>query len=203
MIKVNPFVNDKKPVEKDILSFVSFGLHFNEDVVQKLCPAAISFSDYNPRSLYVPHQEIVRSPRVPRRLDPIDAIALPQARWEHARRMERQKPIQIEPVPFRPHPPLFYMTEVAEDNQVVREIEETATETNRTDSTSDSGLNNAAPRRMHDPIKKLAQRAAEKEFAEMERNWDKYMFEHMDENTAKFIILRHVHDGRNFFLTCR
>lgn len=200
LIKINPFLNDKKPVEADLLSFVSHGLAFNEEVVQKLCPSAIPFSDFNAKSLYVPSREVPRSPRQPRRLDPLpQAITLPQARWEHARRIEVQKPIAIEPARFRPTPSLFHMTEIDEMDRRRNEgeiVEDLETLTPRSDSTDETHETASTFRRHQDPIEKQARKLAEKDFAQMEANWDKYMFEHMDEATAKFIILRHVHDGQ-------
>lgn len=65
----------------------------------------------------------------------------------------------------------------------------------RSESSEEISENTSGIKRGHDTIEKQARIIAEKDFAQMERNWDKYMFEHMDENTAKFIILRHVHDG--------
>lgn len=104
----------------------------------------------------------------------------------------------VEPVKFRPQKSLFYMTEINDyddERQESREKmrEDHAASTMRSESSEDtSGI-----RRGHDMIEKQARIIAEKDFAQMERNWDRYMFEHMDENTAKFIILKHVHDGKN------
>ena len=148
--------------------------------------------------MYVPSRETASSPRPPHRLEPLVPLTLPQARWEHARRMLVQKPIAVEPVKFRPRKSLFYMTEVNDYNEENNRTKEKFEDdqgllTNRTESSEEttSGL-----RRGHDSIEKQARIEAEKDFAQMERNRDKYMFEHMDENTAKFIILKHVHDGK-------
>ncbi|CAF0875266.1 unnamed protein product [Rotaria sordida] len=199
LIKPNPFLNDKKPVESNLLSFVSSGLEFNTDVVQKICPSTISFTNYNGRSLYTPNREISSSPRPPHRLQPIVPLTLSKARWEHARRMLAQKPISIEPVKFRPRQPLFYMTEVDDYDEHIQEskeeiIDDHSTPTTRSESPEETSETTSGIRRGHDNIEKQARIIAEKDFAQMERNWDKYMFEHMDENTAKFIILKHVHD---------
>lgn len=153
--------------------------------------------------MYVPSREGASSPRPPRRLEPLAAVTLPQARWEHARRVLTQKPIAIEPAKFRPQKSLFYMTEI-DDYGDQREdlsegaIDDQATTTVRSEISEGTSDNASGVRRGHDTIERQARIIAEKDFAQMERNWDKYMFEHMDENTAKFIILRHVHDG-NFF----
>lgn len=186
---------------------MSNGLTFEPEVVEKLCPSAIPFSNYNGRSLYTANREASTSPRPPHRLQPLVPINLPQARWEHARRMLMQKPIAVEPAKFRAKKSLFYMTEVTDfdddddderkqrakeryrDDQVLSTIRSESSEETTTESMS--GI-----RRGHDTIEKQARIIAEKDFAQMERNWDKYMFEHMDENTAKFIILKHVHDGK-------
>ena len=196
MIKINPFLNDKTAVEQDLLSFVSHGLAFDTDVVQKLCPSTIPFSNYNARSLYVPSREVPRSPRHPRRLQPLNAITLPQARWEHARRVRQQKAISVEPAKFRPQPSLFHMTEVDPSDRREVIIEELGTITTRSEASEETPEGGSTFRRQQDPIEKQARKIAEKDFAQMEANWDKYMFEHMDEATAKFIILRHVHDGK-------
>lgn len=67
--------------------------------------------------------------------------------------------------------------------------------TYRSESSEETTGSTSGLKRGHGSIEKQARREAEKDFAQMERNWDEYMFEHMDENTAKFIILKHVHDG--------
>ena len=184
-----------------MLAFVSNGLEFEVDVVQKLCPSAIPFANYNSRSLYVPSRETNTSPRAPRRLQPLVPITSPEARWKHARRMLMQKPIVVEPVKFRPQQSLFYMTEVEDYDQHTKKskqqiMEDGATTTVRSESSEETSETASGVRRVHDMIEKQARVIAKKDFAQMERNWDKYMFEHMDENTAKFIILKHVHDGK-------
>lgn len=131
---------------------------------------------------------------MPRRLEPLDAIALPQARWEHARRVRAQKPITVEPAKFRPQPSLFYMTEVDERSKQTGP-DEVGTITIRSESSEETHESVNGTRRGQDPITRQAQKIAVQDFAQMERNWDQYMFEHMDEHTAKFIILKHVHDG--------
>jgi hypothetical protein len=184
-----------------LLSFVSSGLEFDVDVVQKLCPSTIPFANYNGRSLYTPNREVTTSPRPPRRLKPLIPITLPQARWAHARRVLMQKPIAIEPVKFRPQKSLFYMTEVSdydedrkESPQIIKE--DFSTSTIPSDLSEEINDTTSGVRRGNDMIEKQARIISEKDFAQMERNWDKYMFEHMDEHTAKFIILKHVHDGK-------
>ncbi|CAF4082736.1 unnamed protein product [Rotaria sp. Silwood2] len=199
LIKPNPFLNDKKPVESNLLSFVSSGLEFDADVVQRICPSAISFTNFNGRSLYVPSREISSSPRPPHRLQPLVPLTISKARWEHARRVLAQKPIAIEPVKFRPQQSLFYMTEIDDNDEHIHEfkqeiIDDYSTPTTRSESSEETDENTSGIRRGHDNIEKQARILAEKDFSQMERNWDKYMFEHMDENTAKFIILKHVHD---------
>jgi asparagine synthetase A len=94
------------------------------------------------------------------------------------------------------------MTEVDdydEDRKESREKyhDEYATATIQSESSEETNESTSGIRRDHDAIERQARIIAEKDFAQMERNWDKYMFEHMDENTAKFIILRHVHDGKS------
>jgi hypothetical protein len=150
--------------------------------------------------LYVPSREVSTSPRPPRRLQPLTPLTLPQERWKHARRVVLQKPIAVEPVKFRPQQSLFYMTEVddyAEYGKKSRQqmMDDYTTPTVRSESSEETTESTSGIRRGHDMIEKQARALAEKDFAQMERNWDKYMFEHMDENTAKFIILKHVHDG--------
>ncbi|CAF4560769.1 unnamed protein product, partial [Rotaria sp. Silwood1] len=199
LLKPNPFLNDKKPVESNLLSFVSSGLEFDADVVQKICPSTISFTNYNGRSLYVPNREISSSPRPPRRLQPLVPLTISKARWEHARRVLAQKPIAIEPVKFRPQQSLFYMTEIDDYDEHIQDskqqiIDDHLTPTTRSESSEETSENTGGIRRGQDNIEQQARIIAEKDFAQMERNWDKYMFEHMDENTAKFIILKHVHD---------
>ncbi|CAF3448203.1 unnamed protein product [Rotaria sp. Silwood1] len=199
LLKPNPFLNDKKPVESNLLSFVSSGLEFDADVVQKICPSTISFTNYNGRSLYVPTREISSSPRPPRRLQPLVPLTISKARWEHARRVLAQKPIAIEPVKFRPQQSLFYMTEIDDYDEHIQDskqqiIDDHLTPTTRSESPEETSENTGGIRRGQDNIEQQARIIAEKDFAQMERNWDKYMFEHMDENTAKFIILKHVHD---------
>lgn len=129
------------------------------------------------------------------------AVTLPQARWEHARRVLTQKPIAVEPAKFRPQKSLFYMTEIDDygdqrEDFPEGEIDDQATTTVRSEISEETSDNTSGIRRGHDAIERQARIIAEKDFAQMERNWDEYMFEHMDENTAKFIILRHVHDGK-------
>ncbi|CAF0781907.1 unnamed protein product [Adineta ricciae] len=198
LIKTNPFVNDKTPVESNVLAFVSNGLEFHVDVVQKLCPGAISFAHYNSRSLYVPSADVVHSPRPPRRLQPLP-IGLPQERWKHARRVLKQKPLAIEPAKFRPQQALFYMTEINEEDEP-SEHHKPSKKFNivlssiRSDLSEDVDENLLSVRPGHDAIERQARMIADRDFAQMERNWDEYMFEHMDENTATFIILRNVHD---------
>ncbi|CAF3346644.1 unnamed protein product [Rotaria socialis] len=205
LIKNNPFLSDKKPVEQNLLSFVSTGLAFDTDVVQKLCPSAIPFANYNGRSLYVPNRETNRSPRPPHRLEPLVSLTVSKARWKHARRVLAQKPISVEPKKFRPQKPLFYMTQVGDygsggdddddDDEPGQEfIEDPVTPTAESEASEEAGENTSGIRRGHNTAEKQARVIAEKDFAQMERNWDQYMFEHMDENTAKFIILKHVHD---------
>ncbi|UJR26848.1 hypothetical protein I4U23_008160 [Adineta vaga] len=199
LIKTNPFLNDKKPVESNLLAFVSNGLEFDVDVVQKLCPAAISFDNYNGRSLYVPSADIVHSPRPPRRLQPL-SLTLPKERWKHARRILKQKPLAIEPAKFRPQQSLFYMTEVNEEGEPIKDsklstrYDHLVLPTIKSDLSEETDENLLSVRPGHDAIERQAHMIAERDFAQMERNWDEYMFEHMDENTATFIILKHVHD---------
>ena len=88
------------------------------------------------------------------------------------------------------------MTEINDDNED-KDQDNMVKSTFRSEETDES--NNDIRRGVHDTIEKQARFIAEKDFATMERNWDEYMFEHMDENTAKFIILKHVHDGKNSF----
>jgi hypothetical protein len=92
------------------------------------------------------------------------------------------------------------MTEVNDYDEDTKESEEKIREdlmtTTRSESSEETIESASEGRRGHDIIGKKARIIAEKDFAQMERNWDKYMFEHMDENTAKFIILKHVHDGK-------
>lgn len=116
-----------------------------------------------------------------------------KARWEHACRISEQKPISVEPKKFRPKKPLFYVTEIDDDDD--ESDEETVDESTTTEQ-SEEKADMSVIRRANDSIERQARFIAEADFAEMERNWDKYMFEHMDENTAKFIILKHVHDGK-------
>ncbi|CAF2194495.1 unnamed protein product [Rotaria magnacalcarata] len=204
LIRNNPFLSDKTPVEQNLLSFVSTGLAFDTDVVQKLCPSAIPFANYNGRSLYVPNRETNRSPRPPHRLEPLVSLTVSKARWEHARRVLAQKPISVEPKKFRPQKPLFYMTQVGDygggdddndDDESGQEfIEDPVTPTAESEASEEAGENTSGIRRGYGTAEKQARIIAEKDFAQMERNWDQYMFEHMDENTAKFIILKHVHD---------
>ncbi len=168
-------------------------------MVQRLCPSAISFANYDGRSLYIPNADIVHSPRPPRRLKPLLPITLSQARWAHASRALTQKPIVVEPAKFRVQQSLFYMTEVDEYDEHTnrskqRMIDDLAIpSTMRSEESNESTI---SVRPGHDAIERQARLIADKEFGQMERNWDEYMFEHMDENTAKFIILKHVHDGK-------
>ena len=169
-------------------------------MVQKLCPSTIPFNNYNGRSLYTPNREVSHSPRAPRRLQPLLPISLPQERWKHARRVLTQKSIPVEPVKFRPQKSLFYMTEVDDyDDHTQRSrqqmVDDYVIPTMRSESSEETTESASGIRRGQDVIEKQARMIAEKDFAQMERNWDKYMFEHMDENTAKFVILKHVHDG--------
>ncbi len=153
--------------------------------------------------MYAPNREASSSPRPPRRLQPLVPLALPQARWEHARRVSTQKPILVEPAKFRPQKSLFYMTEVDDYDEKRKESgeqieKEYAASTVQSESSEETTDGTSGIRRGHDGgIERQARIIAEKDFSQMERNWDKYMFEHMDENTAKFIILRHVHDGKS------
>jgi hypothetical protein len=92
------------------------------------------------------------------------------------------------------------MTEIDDYDEDIKESEQKLTEdfatsTVRSESSEETNESTSGIRRAHD-IEKQAPIIAEKDFAQMERNWDKYMFEHMDEHTAKFIILKHVHDGK-------
>ncbi len=160
------------------------------------------FENYNGRALYAPSREASSSPRPPRRLQPMTPITLPQARWEHARRVLTQKPFVVEPAKFRPQKSLFYMTEVDDYDDARRQSgeryqDEYGTGTIRSESSEETTESTSGVHRGHENIERKARIIAEKDFAQMERNWDKYMFEHMDENTAKFIILRHVHDGKS------
>ena len=135
----------------------------------------------------------------------MDSMSVSRARRAHARRVHAQKPMAIEPAKFIPTPSLFYMTEV--DDAALTPIDERPTKAlptrnHRPESlavpkTSVNGL-----RRSFDSIERQARLIAERESAQMERNWDRYMFEHMDEHTATYIILKHVHDGeyRSFFV---
>lgn len=153
--------------------------------------------------MYLPAREATSSPRPPRRLRPIAAVTLPQARWEHAQRVLGQKPITVEPAKFRPTKSLFYMTEIDDyddgrEGFQERMVDDYATTTGQSEISEEMSETTSGVRRVHDAIERQARIIAEKDFAQMERNWDKYMFEHMDENTAKFIILRHVHDGKLF-----
>jgi hypothetical protein len=133
-------------------------------------------------------------------LHPLVPITLPQERWKHARRVSQQKSIAVEPVKFRPKQSLFYMTEVDDYDDYGKRsrqqmMDDYEAPTMRTESSEEISETTSGIRRGQDGIEKQARILAEKDFAQMERNWDKYMFEHMDENTAKFIILKHVHDG--------
>ena len=65
----------------------------------------------------------------------------------------------------------------------------------KSDLSEDVDENLLSVRPGHDTIERQARMIADRDFAQMERNWDEYMFEHMDESTATFIILRNVHDG--------
>jgi len=112
-----------------------------------------------------------------------------------------QKPISVEPVKFRPQKSLFYMTEVTDYDDHRKESpqkipEDFVTSTIQSELSEETSDTTSGVRRGNDMIEKQARIIAEKDFAQMERNWDKYMFEHMDEHTAKFIILKHVHDGK-------
>ncbi|CAF0775110.1 unnamed protein product [Didymodactylos carnosus] len=209
LTKPNPFVEDKKPIDNNLLSFVSNGLHFTTDVIEQICPHVLPYSSFNGHLLYTspgmakqrrPHT----TPRRPHRLEPITdtnhkenddikAISLPYARWAHAQRVRKQKKIG-ENKQFQPKESIFFMTEIEprEGDDMIgrqgqREIEEDKTTTTRS-----SDLNTA--RMSQEMLEKHAQAQAKKDFENMEKNWDKYMFEHMDENTAKYIILKHVHD---------
>ena len=73
--------------------------------------------------------------------------------------------------------------------------EDIATTTMRSESSQETSDANGGVRRGHVDVDRQARHKAEKVFAQMERNWDKYMFEHLDQNTAKFIILKTVQDG--------
>jgi hypothetical protein len=84
-----------------------------------------------------------------------------------------------------------------ESKQQQQGLEDLATITMRSESSEETNdENTSGVRRVQDRLERQARHIAEQDFAQMERNWDKYMFEHMDENTAKFIILKHVHDGK-------
>jgi hypothetical protein len=94
------------------------------------------------------------------------------------------------------------MTEVDDYDDARRQSgeryqDEYGTGTIRSESSEETTESTSGVHRGHENIERKARIIAEKDFAQMERNWDKYMFEHMDENTAKFIILRHVHDGKS------
>ncbi|CAF0885287.1 unnamed protein product [Adineta steineri] len=198
LIKINPFINDKTPVESNLLSFVSNGLEFDVDVVQKLCPSSISFAHYNSRSLYVPNSDVKHSPRPPHRLQPLP-LSLPQERWEHARRVLKQKPIVVEPQKFQPQQSLFYMTEINESDEYIKKSKQQIRHsltmpTIRSETSEGIDETMMSVRPGHDGIERQAQLIADKDFSQMERNWDEYMFEHLDQNTATFIILKHVHD---------
>lgn len=108
----------------------------------------------------------------------------------------------IEPAKFRPQKSLFYMTEVDDYDEHKKESgekleEDYETVTTQSEASEEPIEGTSGIRRGHEGIERQARIIAEKDFIQMERNWDKYMFEHMDENTAKFIILRHVHDGKS------
>ena len=77
-----------------------------------------------------------------------------------------------------------------------RPVKALATATHRSESLEVTKGNVNGLRRSYDSIERQARLIAEKESAQMERNWDRYMFEHMDEHTATYIILKHVHDGK-------
>jgi hypothetical protein len=81
-----------------------------------------------------------------------------------------------------------------DSRQIIRD--DYATSTAGSESSEETNESTSGVRRGHERIENQARIIAEKDFAQMERNWDRYMFEHMDENTAKFIILKHVHDGK-------
>jgi hypothetical protein len=142
--------------------------------------------------LYASHPNVARSARViPRRLQPLNAIDLPQVRWEHARRVRTQKPIVIEPARFRVQPSLFHMTEIDVDHHDAQQL----TQSIRSETSDETSMSMNGQRRVQESIDKQARRMATKDVAQTEINWDAYMFDHMDENTAKYIILKHVHDG--------